>query len=120
MHEVGMCEGVVAAVERRAEGRPVARVGVRVGASLRVVPEAFQQAFELVAAGGVAEGAEAIVTMVPARGRCGDCGAEAESTDPLPVCATCGSVAIAWSGGNELVLEWVEYREAAAEAAGRT
>jgi hypothetical protein len=56
-----MCKGVVAAVEL-----------------LRVVPEAFQQSFELVAMGGVADGATAEVTIVP---------------------------------GDELVLEWLEYRK---------
>lgn len=64
MHELGMCEGVLAAVERRAQGRPVARVGVQVGTQLGVAPEAFQQNFELVAAGGVAAEATTHLTMV--------------------------------------------------------
>jgi hydrogenase nickel incorporation protein HypA/HybF len=117
MHEVGLCEGVVAAVERRAGERPVARVGVQVGALLQVVPEAFQQSFELVAAGGVAAGAQTELTVVPVRGRCRGCGCRFTAVEAVPACPECGSVALDTTGGDELVLEWIEYREAAGQAA---
>ena len=45
MHEFGMCDGIVEAVQWRANGRRVARVKIRVGVMHRVVKEAFQQAF---------------------------------------------------------------------------
>lgn len=57
MHEMGMCQAVLDAVEDRAGGRRVERVGVRVGEDLRVLPDVFQQGFQVLAAGGVAEGA---------------------------------------------------------------
>ncbi len=57
MHEMGMCQAVLDAVEHRAGGRRVERVGVRVGDDLRVVPDVFQQGFQVLAEGGVAEGA---------------------------------------------------------------
>lgn len=120
MHEVGMCEGVVAAVERRAGGRPVTRVGVEVGALLRVVPDAFQQSFELVAAGGVAAGARTELTVLPVRARCLDCGEAFSSLEAVPACPACGGVTLDREGGDELVLTWVEYGEAAGEAAGGT
>lgn len=107
-----MCEGVVAAVERRAGGRPVAGVGVRVGASLRVVPDAFAQSFELAAAGTVAQDALVDLTIVPVAAQCADCGEQFESDDPTPACPGCGSVDIAASGGDELTLEWLRYRDA--------
>lgn len=56
MHELGMCQSVVEAVERRAEGRPVDRIGVRVGRDLAVEPEVFQQGVLVMAQGGVADG----------------------------------------------------------------
>ena len=40
MHEMSYCEGVLEAVEKRAKGRPVVRVGVRIGAVHRVVADA--------------------------------------------------------------------------------
>lgn len=57
MHEFGLCEGILDAVERRAAGRPVAGVRVHVGEALRVAAPALDQAFTLVSEGTVAEGA---------------------------------------------------------------
>ena len=72
MHEYGMCDGIVDAIQRRAAGRRVARVKVRVGVMHRIVEEAFQHAFahgsgyfhqwaiaqfDLCVAGGAQEGA---------------------------------------------------------------
>jgi hydrogenase nickel incorporation protein HypA/HybF len=67
MHEIGYCEAVLDAVERRAEGRRVVRLGVRVGALHRIVPAAFEQSFQLVAAGGVADRASTEVTIIASR-----------------------------------------------------
>jgi len=113
MHEIGYCEGVLDAVERRAAGRPVARVGVRVGALHRVEPGAFEQSFQLVAAGGVADGATTEVVTIPARASCRSCGADFQAADAAPACSTCGSPAVDVAGGDEVVLEWVEYRDSA-------
>ena len=57
MHELGLCEGILDAVERRAAGREVRNVRVRVGEALRVAEPALDQAFILVSEGTVAEGA---------------------------------------------------------------
>ena len=118
MHEIGMCESVVAAVEQRAAGRPVQRVGVRAGALLRVVPDAFGQAFEMVAAGSVAEGAQPVVTIVPVACSCPQCGTEFESDEGVPACPDCGNVRVDRDGGDDLVLEWVQYRDEARPTTG--
>lgn len=120
MHELGYCEQVVQFVEQRAAGRRVARVGVRVGAMHRIMPAAFEQAFQLVAAGGVAEGAKTEVVTVPATLRCPECGNHAESLDSVPACPVCGSVGVAIEGGRELVLEWMEYSEGAGDVPRHT
>jgi hydrogenase nickel incorporation protein HypA/HybF len=111
MHEMSYCEGVVEAVERRAAGRPVARVGVRIGAVHRVVADAFEQSFQIAAAGGPAEGATTELVVVPVRGHCMDCRADFDSSDPSPACPSCGSLAVAVEGGDEVVLEWLEYAD---------
>jgi hydrogenase nickel incorporation protein HypA/HybF len=110
VHEAGFCDGVLHAVEDRAGGRAVARIGVRVGSLHRIVPAAFEQSFQLMAAGGVADGATTEVTIVPARGSCAGCGEDFATTDPPLACPHCGSFEVRASGGDELVLEWVEYR----------
>jgi hydrogenase nickel incorporation protein HypA/HybF len=111
MHEMGMCEDVLHAIERRARGRTVAAVGVRTGTMLRVVPDAFRQSFELVAAGSVADGAEIELTDVPAGGRCEACDATFEVAEAFPACPDCDSVDVVVTGGDELTLEWLRYAE---------
>jgi hydrogenase nickel incorporation protein HypA/HybF len=116
MHELSYCEGVLEAVHRRAAGRPVARVGVRIGAVHRVVADAFEQSFQLVAMGGPAEGATTEVVVVPVRGHCMDCRDDFESTDPSPACPSCGSLDVAAEGGDDVVLEWLQYVDTGAAA----
>ena len=113
MHEMSYCEGVLEAVNRRAQGRRVVRVGVRIGAVHRVVAEAFQQSFELAAAGGPAAGASTEVTVVPAHGLCMDCRHDFQALDASPACPSCGSLDVAVEGGDEVILEWLEYADPA-------
>jgi hydrogenase nickel incorporation protein HypA/HybF len=114
MHEMSYGEAVVAAVERRAKGRRVVRVGVRIGAVHRVVPDAFQQSFELAAAGGVAADAQTEVVTVPVSATCRSCDMYFTSEDPGPLCPYCGGVDVAASGGDEVTLEWLEFSGEAA------
>jgi hydrogenase nickel incorporation protein HypA/HybF len=65
VHEVGLCESLLEAVERRANGRRVLGVKFRVGEDHRVVDEALAQAFEMLAEGTVAEGAQVELEVVP-------------------------------------------------------
>jgi hydrogenase nickel incorporation protein HypA/HybF len=115
VHELGYCEGVLEAVERRAAGRPVARVGVRIGAVHRVVPDAFQLSFQVAAAGGPAADAVTELVVVPVRGHCMACRHDFASADPAPACPLCGALEVAVDGGDEVVLEWLEYVDTGAE-----
>ncbi len=108
VHELGMCEAVLQAVERRAAGRQVDSIRLRVGTLHRVVPEAMDQAFELVAAGTVAEGATIDLVTVPARTSCRSCGEQAEVEEPDALCPPCGSTDVDLEGGDELTLESLE------------
>lgn len=110
MHEMGYCAGILEAVERRAAGRPVRRIGVRIGTLHRVVPEVFEQSFQLLAAGGVADGAGAEVQVTPVRAACASCGHEFDAAEPAPACPECASLQVRASGGDEVVLAWLEYR----------
>jgi hydrogenase nickel incorporation protein HypA/HybF len=107
LHEFGLCEGVLETVERRAAGRPVDGFRVRVGALHRVSEEAFDQAFEMVSAGTLAEGAEVELFVVPVTIRCRGCGHSAETDDPFAACPACGGTDLDMEGGDELILEWI-------------
>jgi hydrogenase nickel incorporation protein HypA/HybF len=110
MHELGLCSSIVDAVERRAGDRPVAKVRVRVGRLHHVHPEAFAQSFTIAAMGTVAEDAVAEVVLLPVRARCGGCGAAWDAEDIPAACPTCGGVEVELMGGDELLLESIEYR----------
>jgi hydrogenase nickel incorporation protein HypA/HybF len=110
MHELGLCTSIVDAIERRAGDRPVAHVRVRVGRLHHVHPEAFDQSFSVAALGTVAEDAAAELVLLPVRAQCGSCQAVWEADDVPLGCTTCGSVDIELVGGDELVLESIEYR----------
>jgi hydrogenase nickel incorporation protein HypA/HybF len=111
VHELGLCEGILDAVQRRAAGRRVTRVRVRVGAQHRVVPSAFDQSFALVSQGTVADGAAVDLVVVPVRVKCLDCGHEAEAADPLAACPACGGLDLDTNGGDELILEAIHVEE---------
>lgn len=116
MHEMSYCEGVLEAVERRAKGRPVHRVGVRIGAVHRVVADAFEQSFQIAAVGGPAEGATTELVVVPVHGHCMDCRHDFDTPDPSPACPSCGSLDVAVHGGDDVVLEWLQYVDTAGVA----
>jgi hydrogenase nickel incorporation protein HypA/HybF len=111
VHELGLCEGILQAVERRAAGRRVSRVRIRVGAQHRVVESALEQAFALVSQGTVADGAAVDLVVVPVRVRCLDCGHAGESTDALAACPACGALDLETEGGDELILEAIHLEE---------
>jgi hydrogenase nickel incorporation protein HypA/HybF len=110
MHELGLCEDILEAVRRRAGDRPVARIKVHVGRLHHVHEDAFEQSFQLAAAGGIADGAVAELVLVPIKGHCNSCGRDFEAFEPVMACEHCGEFDVEQTGGDELVLESIEYR----------
>jgi hydrogenase nickel incorporation protein HypA/HybF len=110
VHELGLCSSIVDAIARRAGERPVSRVVVRVGRLHHVHPEAFDQSFAVAATGTVAEGAAAELVLLPVRARCGSCDATWEAEEIPFACPSCGGVDVELVGGDELVLESLEYQ----------
>jgi hydrogenase nickel incorporation protein HypA/HybF len=118
MHEFGLCEGVLEAVQKRAAGRQVTGIRVRCGVRHAVDPASMAQAFGVVAAGTEADGADVEVVTVPATVTCHGCGTASEVADPLPVCPRCGSADVDVTGGDELTLESVRYERSALSGTG--
>ncbi|TLP65987.1 hydrogenase maturation nickel metallochaperone HypA [Microbispora triticiradicis] len=113
MHEFGIAEAVLDAVEHRAKGRRVRRARVRAGALLRISPAVLKQAFGLAATGTVAEGATLDLVVEPVRLVCRGCGHNALCDNPMTICGECGGIDIDAEGGDRLVLESVQIVEAA-------
>jgi len=111
MHELGICEGLVDLIERRAAGRRVTGARVRVGARHAVTEKAFGQAFAIASEGTAAAGAAVDVVITPASADCRACGRWSETLDPVAACAYCGATDVEVSGGDELVLESLRFAE---------
>jgi hydrogenase nickel incorporation protein HypA/HybF len=108
MHEIGLCEGVLGVTLDAAGGEPVKRVRLRVGRLQGVVPEVFDQAWEIVTDGTAAGGSRVELVDVPVRVRCRSCGQDTDSPEAPFACVQCGSPDVEVVGGEELLVEEVE------------
>jgi hydrogenase nickel incorporation protein HypA/HybF len=111
MHELSIAASIADVAVRHAGGRRVSRVEVRVGHLRQVVPSALEFAFELVAQGTVAEGAELVMEQVPAAGRCRACGAESELPGFPLRCGACGGLDLELLRGEELLVDALELED---------
>jgi hydrogenase nickel incorporation protein HypA/HybF len=73
-----------------------------------VVPDVFDQGWELVCEGTAAGGSRIEMVEVPVLVRCRACGLETEAPEPPLACRHCGSPDVQVITGNELVVEEVE------------
>lgn len=105
MHEFGLSASILDAVERRAAGRTVGAVRVRVGTLLRVDEPALAQAFEMVGQGSVAEGARLELVVTPAEVACTSCGVSTTADELVLLCPACGTPALRVTAGEDLLLE---------------
>ena len=110
MLEFGLVEGIIETVRERAGDRPVARVKVRIGTLHRAPNGPMEQAFEMVGAGTVVEGATLELVQMPVTSTCRDCGRVSSSDEMVLLCPGCDGTFIVYSGGDELLLESIEYR----------
>jgi len=109
MHELSLCRSIVAISVRHAEGKPVARVHVRVGHLRQVVPHALARCFELVAPASGLGGAVLEITEVAAEVRCRACG-ETTVLERFELrCGACGGSDLDVIAGEELLVESLEF-----------
>lgn len=108
MHESGIADAVVETAVRRADGRPLRSVTIRVGAAHRLGDGALEDAFAHAAEGTPAEGANVVLVVVPVVIGCNACGTRTETDDVWATCGSCGSADVEATGGDELVLESIE------------
>ncbi len=108
MHELGLCESVLNAVEKRAAGRRVTALRVKIGVLHRVSWEAFDAAFTVLSTGSVAQGAAVDYVVSPVRVRCRSCDVVVGADDLLAACPTCGAAEFDSEGGDEVLLESLE------------
>jgi hydrogenase nickel incorporation protein HypA/HybF len=117
MHELGIAEETLTAIQREAARYPntrVIRVGLRIGELAGVNISALQFAFDAILPGTDCEGMKVEMEYVPRRHRCADCGNEFVIRDYELACPQCRSSQSRCIGGEELDLTFVEVEEYAA------
>jgi hydrogenase nickel incorporation protein HypA/HybF len=120
VHELSIADAVVQIALSHARGSRVTKVEVKVGHLRQVVPDALAFAFDLVATGTLAEGAELVLEDVPAVGRCRGCG-EASTLAGFPLrCARCGGPDLELLRGEELLVDAIELDDVLTTTTGGT
>ena len=93
---------------RQAGAERVHIIRLRIGALSGVVPEALQFAFEALADGTPAQGAELVIEDVPARFWCEACGSEFEADRMFAECPGCHRPSAELRAGREMELTSLE------------
>jgi len=81
---------------------------LRIGTLSGVVPEALQFAFEALAPGTPAEGAELVIEDGPARFWCGPCNREFQANDLFAECPNCHTPSGELRAGREMEVASME------------
>ena len=111
MHELALCQGLLAEVARVATAHraaAVTRILVAVGPLSGVEAALLDRAFSVARAGTLANEATLEIEAAPIRVQCATCGAEGEATVNDLRCAACGDWRVRLLGGDELLLKRVE------------
>jgi hydrogenase nickel incorporation protein HypA/HybF len=115
MHELAVCQSMIAQVEELAANRGggrVVRLNVRIGPLAGVDPELLAHAFPFACAGTVAEGAVLNIDTLPVRVLCSQCGMESDASVNRLVCHACGDFRTRVISGDELLLASFELEPA--------
>jgi hydrogenase nickel incorporation protein HypA/HybF len=111
MHELSLCQGLLAQVAEIAEregARRVDLIRLRIGPLAGVEPELLAQAFSIARAGTLAAQAELVWEELPVRIRCTSCGAETDVPPNRLLCGACGDFRTRLVSGDELLLASLE------------
>ena len=113
MHELSVCQALLAQVTEIATARgvsTVARIIVEIGPLSGVEPALLASAFEIVRAGSCAANATLLIETMAVTISCMSCGAESQTRPNRLLCAACGGYRTRVVGGDELRLRRVELR----------
>jgi hydrogenase nickel incorporation protein HypA/HybF len=111
MHELGITQNIMEIVQDEA-GRAgldrVTCVKLRVGRLTAIVPDAMDFCFGILKKGTIAEEATLVITEVPLRASCTDCGEDFTVEAFSMVCPRCGGRSLTILSGRELEIESIE------------
>lgn len=111
MHELSVCQALIAQVEQLAAQHAatgVKSVHLRLGPLSGVEPQLLQDAYPIACAGSVAAESVLLVDLAPLKVKCETCGAETEASPNRLLCGKCGDYHTQLVSGDELLLMSVE------------
>jgi hydrogenase nickel incorporation protein HypA/HybF len=114
MHELGLAAQVMEVVERNLPADRkvrVRKIHLRVGGLTAVVPSIMRTCMEAVTRNTVAEGAELVLTEVPAEIECRACKTVSRVDDPPFICPACGAFRVEVISGRDNRVESIEIEE---------
>ncbi len=119
MHELAVCEALIAEVAQvaRAQGaRRVVSIRIAVGPLSGVEPALLRHAYPVAAAGSIAAHATLEIETVGIVVRCRLCGVHSNASSNRLLCGGCGTWQVEVVAGEELTLQRVEVERDAAPA----
>lgn len=111
MHELALGQAIADTVTRRADGRDVRQVTVRIGHLRQVVPDALQFAWEMLTEGSDLAGCRLAIEHVPAVIVCRACGDTRTLDLPILMCSTCETTDVELVSGEEFLIATMDVAE---------
>lgn len=111
MHELSLCRSIVSIVDRNRRGRPVTRVGVRVGVLRQVVPETLRYCWGIVIQATELADSELVFESMPLVVRCRVCGVETELSELRLWCPACDARDVDIVQGEEFMVTFLDLGE---------
>jgi hydrogenase nickel incorporation protein HypA/HybF len=109
VHELSICSSIADIARRRADGRAISVINVRVGQLRQIVPDTLVYCWSLISAETTLAGSRIVVESVPARIRCRSCEQVADVGDlPVFACASCGGIDVQVVAGEEFLITSLE------------
>jgi hydrogenase nickel incorporation protein HypA/HybF len=108
MHETALADGILRIVREEAHRHNVARITeirLQLGLLSAVEAHALRACFELLAEGGVAQGAALKIATAPLSAHCASCGHSFELASRAFFCPCCRSADISFEGGHGCTIQ---------------
>ena len=116
VHELSICSSIADIARRRAAGRTITVINVRVGQLRQIVPDTLVYCWSLISEETALAGSRIVVESVPARIRCRSCQHTADVGDlPAFACAACGGIDVEIVAGEEFLITSLELAEEGAD-----
>jgi len=108
MHELSLSQAIIDRISESMEpGEKVSEIGLSIGRLSCVSPDSLEFCLEALMTEEDMGTPKIVISRVPARLRCRECGAEFETEDMYTPCPGCGAMAREVLSGRDLVVEYV-------------